>query len=260
MKKLKTECLHKELNNKTGIYIIKCYNKLYVGSSVNIYHRLKRHLSDLIRKKHQNNYLQNTFNKYKIDNFYFNVIEECPKEILKIREKYYIDKLNPILNLERNPIERIFSKKSIDQIKSTLIEGYKSGKIKSYSEKKVYRYTLDGVYIDSYNSCTKAAFALNLSSKKISAAANGTILSSGKYIWSYVKKDYIEKPVNNNKFVGEFKFDKLVRSWSSLNKAAKELNIASNTLSTRISRNTVINNLKYNFIQSRVNSVNSGKV
>ena len=88
MKKLFSECLHKELNNKCGIYLIVCKNHKYVGSSINIYYRLKRHTSDLKSKKHSNMYLQNVYNKHGEESFTFKILEKCEKDNLCSRELY----------------------------------------------------------------------------------------------------------------------------------------------------------------------------
>jgi len=69
-------------------------DKIYIGSTKNIYGRLKNHLIKLSKKQHENSYLQNTFNKYGIDSFHFNVLEYCKKDNLIKREQYYIDLYN----------------------------------------------------------------------------------------------------------------------------------------------------------------------
>lgn len=77
-------------------------NKFYIGSSSSktfLYERLKHHEQDLINNKHPNIYLQRSFNKYGIENFYFEIIEICLPEKCIEREQYWIDLLNPNYNL-----------------------------------------------------------------------------------------------------------------------------------------------------------------
>lgn len=76
-----------------GIYAIICKptSKLYIGQSINIRSRKNQHLNDLLRGKHCNSYLQNAFNKYGRSNFAFQVLENCTKEELDIRESYWIN-------------------------------------------------------------------------------------------------------------------------------------------------------------------------
>ena len=81
------------------IYII--YNivnsKFYLGSTCEISVRFRDHLYELStgRKDEINPYLQNAWNKYGKENFIFEVIEECPDEIVLKREQYYLDCLCP---------------------------------------------------------------------------------------------------------------------------------------------------------------------
>lgn len=88
---------------KSGIYCIKnLITKVsYIGSSKNINLRLKTHLYNLRNNKHPNKYLQNSWNKYKEDNFYIKIIEYT--ENLLEREQFYINniKWNKLYNLTK---------------------------------------------------------------------------------------------------------------------------------------------------------------
>lgn len=71
-----------------GIYKITntINGKCYIGKSLNIEHRLREHK----RNSHSNEHLQNAMKKYGIDNFTFEVLEECTKEEYDERERYWI--------------------------------------------------------------------------------------------------------------------------------------------------------------------------
>lgn len=77
---------------KSGIYIIrnKTSNKVYIGQSVDVKRRLSTHKSLLERGKHENDYLQKSFNKDGIENFEFKLIELCNKSELDYKERYWI--------------------------------------------------------------------------------------------------------------------------------------------------------------------------
>lgn len=80
-----------------GIYKItnKVNGKVYIGQSINIKERWHRHKTDYNKI---DNYLYRAFKKYGLDNFLFEIIEECEKEDLNNREIYWIkyyDSHNP---------------------------------------------------------------------------------------------------------------------------------------------------------------------
>ena len=86
---------------KSGIYIITniVNKKFYIGSAINLNKRRNQHFHYLRKNKHPNIYLQRSFNKYREENFEFNIIEFCNKEKLINREQYYIDTLKPNFNI-----------------------------------------------------------------------------------------------------------------------------------------------------------------
>ena len=77
----------------TGIYKIICLsnNKIYIGSSNDIFKRWNEHIWELNNHKHDNKHLQDAWNKYGEENFKFEIIEECNKDIKLKREQYYLD-------------------------------------------------------------------------------------------------------------------------------------------------------------------------
>ena len=79
-----------------GIYEVVCLanDKIYVGSSKDIYFRFRRHIMFLRNNKHINQHLQNAFNKYGRDSFVLRIIETCEIEDLIERENFWIHKTN----------------------------------------------------------------------------------------------------------------------------------------------------------------------
>lgn len=81
-----------------GIY--KFENKInhhcYIGQSINIEQRYKDHLSRAKNnsKQEKSSLLHKAIQKYGIKNFSFEILEECSKEKLNEREKYWIKKYN----------------------------------------------------------------------------------------------------------------------------------------------------------------------
>ena len=75
-----------------GIYKItnKNNNKSYIGQSIHVEKRLSEHKSPYNHKREHNKLLYKAFFKHGIENFSFEVIEECDKEELDVREEYWI--------------------------------------------------------------------------------------------------------------------------------------------------------------------------
>ena len=78
-----------------GIYKItnKINGKAYVGQSVHIEERWRQH-----KNQHSDSLIHQAIKKYGIDNFIFEVLEECEndKQILNAREEYWIKHFNTI--------------------------------------------------------------------------------------------------------------------------------------------------------------------
>ena len=75
----------------TGIYKItnQINNKVYIGQSVNIKKRFNQH--KCAARDGENSYFYQALRKYGVENFSFEVLEECPKEKLNEREIYWIE-------------------------------------------------------------------------------------------------------------------------------------------------------------------------
>jgi len=84
------------MSKMIGIYTITNIvdNKIYVGESININSRLYNHLRMLKNNKHSNTHLQNSYNLYGENNFKFEILEECNKELNKSQENYWCNMLN----------------------------------------------------------------------------------------------------------------------------------------------------------------------
>lgn len=153
-----------------GIYIIlnTTNNKFYVGSSKSIYYRLRRHLCDLRKNRHKNPILQNSFNKYEENSFIGFVLDICKEGELQNLEKYYIDTLKPIFNVQLDPIRQPKTKKMKEKISKSLKKGYKDGSILPTRTRGVvaYSYTGEIYYFKQVKECVKE---LNLSTTRVYA-------------------------------------------------------------------------------------------
>ena len=99
-----------------GVYKIinKVNGKFYIGSSKNIYKRWDQHRNSLRNHCHDNEYLQNAWNKYGENNFEFEIIEECDPQVQFEREQYYLNTLKPFDDNGYNIVRQISSKYGSD--------------------------------------------------------------------------------------------------------------------------------------------------
>lgn len=77
-----------------GIYKIEnlINGKIYIGKSVNIEKRFRTHINDSFNenKPEYNHLIHKAIRKYKVENFSFDIIEECDENELNSREMYWI--------------------------------------------------------------------------------------------------------------------------------------------------------------------------
>ncbi len=76
-----------------GVYRIACVinDRAYFGGSSDISKRWIQHSSNLKHGRHTNKLFQSDWDKYGKENFIFEILEECNKEGLIIREQWYLD-------------------------------------------------------------------------------------------------------------------------------------------------------------------------
>jgi hypothetical protein len=75
-----------------GIYKIQHPDsgRIYIGQSIDCYHRLHRHISELKHQRHSNKALQNAYNKHGVDAFCFEQILACDAKNLSFYEDLLI--------------------------------------------------------------------------------------------------------------------------------------------------------------------------
>ena len=108
--------------NIIGIYKItnNKNNHCYIGQSRNIKKRWKQHiaLSKNINDKQRYNYpLYQAFRKYGIENFTFQIIEQCSINTLNQREQYWIDYYNSEYNQTIKQYHTVPQKLTLQQVK-----------------------------------------------------------------------------------------------------------------------------------------------
>ena len=127
-----------------GIYKIKntVNNKVYIGQSVDIKSRWQSHRADAFNPNVAQKYkssLYSAIRKYGIDNFKFEVIEECNRESLNEKEVFWIGYYN-----SNNP-----------KFGYNMTPG--GNNPAELNLTKCYQYNLDGYFIEEFESVVSAS-------------------------------------------------------------------------------------------------------
>jgi group I intron endonuclease len=88
----------------TGIYAIRFGKHAYIGSAVCTSGRINQHKRMLRNGSHENFVLQRMYDKHG-ERVVFEVIEECNREDLRMREQHHIDNTEHLLNLSKTVCE-----------------------------------------------------------------------------------------------------------------------------------------------------------
>lgn len=197
----------------SGIYKIKniSNNKIYIGSSNDVYKRKNEHFSSLERSEHCNSHLQRAYNIYGKNNFRFEILEICEeKDLLKIEQKYldkYFD--NGITCYNENPIASkppsqqgkipwnkdktgIYSEETLQKMSEAkknkkLSEEHKN-KIKCTTRNKEYNTSKKVLCIEIntiFKSINEAERITGVNRKNISKCCKNTRKTAGGYHWEY---------------------------------------------------------------------------
>lgn len=196
--------------NKFGIYRIYCKgnNKSYIGSARGYRSKNKKgfklrlysHVLKLNNNKHPNYYLQNAWNKYGKESFYFEILEFCDPQICDEKEIEYIEKYNSMtyqngFNIIKQPLSNyagVFTEEHRSKISNSL-----KGKNRPLSVKKklgnpVLQYDLSGNFIKEYYSMSEASRQTGIQRQDIGQSIIGKkCKTAGGYIWKLKDKDIV---------------------------------------------------------------------
>jgi len=171
-----------------GIYrIISPTGKIYIGQSINIIHRFRQYLycsgRGAIGPK-----LFNSLTKHGSENHKFEIIEECLVEQLNEREtywkQYYINQLGWDKMLFCELYDNGGGPKSEETKRKKSLALKNKPMLKN--RKKVEKYSIDGILLESFNSQLEAALNVNSnSSAAISECCKNKRKTYKGFIWKY---------------------------------------------------------------------------
>ncbi len=220
-----------------GIYlIINLYNnKFYVGSSKNLWERKLNHFRDLKNQKHKNIYLQNSYNKHDKEYFTMVMIErvEDKKDLIN-REQYWIDTLDACnkeiaYNICPNAESKLGhkhseeTKKKMSEVRKGIIFSNETKRNISLAQSKpIIQCTIDGQYIQEWESAQYAAKSLNYTQTSLSRCCLHDAQYAYNSLW-FFKSEYIQKDFNINnhipklgKKINQFTLDgEFIETWNN---------------------------------------------
>ena len=150
--------------------------------------------------------------------------------------------------------DEFFKKHSVGFTRNCIdcISKYKS--LKTDKGKSVRQYSLDGLYINQFDSIKEAAEALNIDAGQISATCRGAVKTAGKYMWRFVsdkeKKNIEELKSDLIKKVAQYNTNgTFIKTYTSAGEAAKELNITSSSIYGAIRNNFVCCGFVWRYVE-----------
>lgn len=207
-------------------YIYKIRNqingKVYIGKTLeNIEERWKQHIKNAAKIENQHRPLYRAINKYGIENFTIEQVEECDYTIVNEREQYWINfyqsyigfkpsfgynatlggdgcqyiDYSTVINIYIQNHNMTQTGKLLGIRRDTVSKILKDSSIKIISptaSKKVLQYDLEGNLIQEYSSLSLAAKSINKFSSgaisHISDVCKGKRKTAYGYIWKYVEQ------------------------------------------------------------------------
>lgn len=173
----------------TGIYKITniINGKVYVGQAVDIKRRWQEHCSHSFSPTHisYNHTIHRAIRKYGIENFTFEVLEECAETLLNEKEIYWIAKLNSKQN----------GYNMTDGGDSTA----------NNWDRRVEQYSLKGEYIATYSAIRLAARSTGIDHAAIGRCCNNKVNHAGGYLWVYEgEKPKVPEKVVLRRKIGQY--------------------------------------------------------
>lgn len=208
---------------KCGIYKFtnKINGKIYIGQSIDISARKRSHINDAYCKgKDSNCPFHQAIIKYGENGFNFEIIEECPKELLNEREKYWIQYYNSYRNgYNASPGGDNCGERS--------------------DGRALLLYDLEGNFVKEMYNIASTARELGVGYQTVYQLLQGTRKSTKGFQIKYKESDDFPKTIEpyNSRQGGSFvvlqldKNDNILNEYKSVNEAARQTGCDCSTIS-----------------------------
>lgn len=253
--------MYKQILEICGIYQIKnqINGKIYIGSSIKIKTRCRTHYNNLLKGKHVNKRLQNSWNKHNEINFEFSIIEIVnDKTKLLEREQYHIDFLKPEYNICKiagntlgvkpsNKIKKKISDTLSDKFSGINSFNYKGGYVKPKNKlesnlinekletsnsrqsiksgKIIYQYDSNMILINEFPSIKKASDICKISRASIKRCCDGKDRHAGFFIWRFKGSEDIIHEYRIKEILQIDENNKIINKFNQIVIAAETLKI-----------------------------------
>jgi group I intron endonuclease len=259
---------------KTGVYTITntIDNKVYVGYAKDIHARLRAHKYYLREGKHVNAYLQRAVDKYGLNSFKFEVLEECLYHLAPAIEHYWCNVLKTAeeeygYNLLPTAVngKPTYLRESTRMKLSASHKGHKrspeaQAKISAAQFKPICQIDLAGNIVATYQSLQEAVKATGVYSPGISMCLNGTMQRTGGYYWCLESNiESFTRPAPRSqryptKTILQCDLDGVViKEWPSITEIVKHFGVSNSLMTAKLKSNKPYKN----YIWKYQNSVNA---
>lgn len=210
------------MENNCGIYLIEntINSKKYIGSSIELLTRIKRHKYSLKKNVHKNSHLQAAYNSYGDSIFKYLILEYCDKLNLIENEKKWI------YLLDTKNREKGYNYLEPGENNVGYKHSQESIKLKNLKlQKKVNQYDLKGNFIKQYNSIKEAATIIGINSSGITNCCKRKFRqkTAGNFVWRYKGDNDIsfDKKVYKKEVFQYTICGKLINKYSSIHEASR---------------------------------------
>jgi group I intron endonuclease len=168
------------VNMDCGVYCIrnKVNGDMYIGASLNIHIRMKKHFRELIAGNHRGKHFQNSFNEFGLDNFVCETLIICDINMLHVYEGMCIRQMNSEYNYQKVTFPSpMIGRKLSEETKRKIGMNWKGRKHSEEAKNKISEFAKTRIM----SSETKNKIAVSNSGKKHSDATKAKISASWKH-------------------------------------------------------------------------------